>query len=194
MNKKSKVTFAMLVYLAGTTAASEFAYADKGRNEGVHPYIGASYGRVDVDSDEFDDDSDTAYSFYGGVDLGPVFGVELGYVDFGGSENDFYSTDTDGVQLSGLVHFVNTDYLDVYARAGVLDWDTSVDTALGDASTDGTEMFWAVGTDIYLVQNAAIRIEYARYEVELEEDEAGFIAEGEEYNLNQISAGIKFTF
>lgn len=194
MNTKSKLSLATLVYLAGITATANVAYGDVGRSDDMSPYIGASYGRVDVDSDEFDDDSDNSYTIYTGMDFGPIFGAELGYTNFGGTENEFFETETDGIQLSGLVHFVNTEYLDVYARAGLLFWESEIESDIGSNSNDGDEFFWAVGTDIYLVENAAIRLEYARYEVELEDDEAGIFSGGDTYNLNQISAGVKFSF
>lgn len=163
-------------------------------NEGISPYIGGSYGRIDVNNDDFGDDDDAAYSIYSGVKIGPIFAAQLGYVDFGGTNNDFFSTNTTGIELSGLAYVLNTEMVDVYLRGGLLFWDAELNSDSFNTDNDGNELFWGVGSDINLTENLSLRLEYARYNVEYEDDEFGPLADGTKYDLNHLNAGINFSF
>ena len=185
----------IITALAASVCSNAVAYDDsKGRQDGIRAYAGGSYGRVDVDADQFEDDSDNSISIYTGVDIGKTFGIELGYVDLGETQNEFFTGETDGIELAGLVHLLNTEHFNLYAKGGAFKWDTSINTALGNASNDGTELFWAVGSDIYLTNLFALRVEYTRYEVELEDEEIGALASGSDFNINKLSIGAKFVF
>lgn len=192
---KTILRTSLLTALATGVCSSTLAYDNaKNRQDGIRPYVGGSYGRVDVNADQFEDDSDHAISIYTGVDIGKTFGIELGYVDLGETQNEFFTGTTDGLELAGLVHLLNTEYFNLYAKGGLFQWDTAINTPLGNASNDGNELFWAVGSDIYLTNLFALRIEYTRYDVELEDDEVGALASGSDFNLNKLSLGAKLTF
>lgn len=99
-----------------------------------------------------------------------------------------------GIELAGLVHRLNTEYFNLYAKSGAFKWNTSINTALGNTSNNGTERFWAVGSDIYLANLFALRVKYTRYEAELEDEEIGALASGSDFNINKLSIGVKFVF
>lgn len=192
---KTILRTSIVTALAAGVCSTALAYDNnKGRQDGIRAYAGGSYGRVDVNADQFEDDSDNSISIYTGVDIGKTFGIELGYVDLGKTQNEFFTGETDGIELAGLVHLLNTEYFNLYAKGGAFNWDTTINTALGNTSNDGTELFWAIGSDIYLTNLFALRVEYTRYEVELEDEEVGALASGSDFNLNKLSIGAKFVF
>lgn len=174
-------------------ATAGIAYAGEA-NEGISPYIGGAYGRIDVNNDDFGDDDDATYSIYSGIKIGPVFAAQLGYVDFGGTDNDFFSSSTTGIELSGLAYVLNTEMIDLYLRGGLLFWDAELNSDSFSTDNDGDELFWGVGSDINLTDNLSIRLEYARYNVEYEDDEFGPLAGGTQYDLNHLNAGINYSF
>lgn len=183
---KIAIPFALL----GT--ASPLATA--ANDEGISPYIGGSYGRIDINNDDFGDDDDSTYSIYSGLKIGPIFAAQLGYVDFGGTSNDFFSTDTDGIELSGLARLLNTNAVDLYVRGGVLFWDAQLNSEAFSTDNDGEELFWGVGSDFHLTEDLSLRLEYTRYNVEYQDDEFGPIADGTDYNMNHLNAGINLSF
>jgi hypothetical protein len=139
-------------------------------------YLGGSIGKSTTDSQsDFFDEKDTGFKVIGGLRPLDWFGVEMNYVDLGQVRQtrnmpDFenFRFEQTGIDAFG-VFFVDIVNFDLYAKAGVVQWDIdgSGETLFGptDVSDDGTDFAWAVGGQARL-GSFAVRLEYERFEIE----------------------------
>jgi hypothetical protein len=139
-------------------------------------YLGGSIGQGGVqfeDSlDEFDfdyDASSTAFKLIAGWRFLDWLAVEGNYVDFGsGDDNvagDRIETDGNGISLSA-VGFLPVGPVDLFARAGIIDWSGDVKSqAFGNGSDDGTDLTYGVGAQ-FRVWSLSLRAEYERFDLD----------------------------
>jgi hypothetical protein len=163
-----------------TASAPAFA-ADNGI------YLGGSVGQANVEIEnvgglsaaDFKGD-DTAFKFIVGVRPLDWLAVEASYVNFGEPEDTVMgakvSTEGDGISAFA-VGFLALGPVDLFAKAGLLTWDTKV----SGFDEDGTDFAYGVGAQ-FRVWSLSLRAEYEKFEVDEIDD------------LNMFSVGVTFTF
>ena len=119
--------------------------------------------------DDFDDDR-VSWKAMAGFRFNPVLSLEGQYIDFGDAENNGARAEGDG-WTAALVADVPTPYVQPYAKAGALFWNTDahVRGVLNNtvkASDDGTDFFWGLGVRIPLGEAVDLRAEYERYDLD----------------------------
>jgi hypothetical protein len=165
----------MLILAALAVSASASA-ADNGF------YLGASIGRSNVEIDKDlarIDENDTAYKLIAGLRPLDWLGVEASYVNFGEPKQGSQKAESDGISAF-VIGFLPVGPVDVYAKGGLINADTSVVTAGRKAfSEKGTELAYGVGAQFRLL-SLSVRAEYERFD----------IAD----DLNMLSIGVTYTF
>jgi hypothetical protein len=176
-----KALIGVLLFLSSTLAAQA---ADNGI------YVGASIGQgnIDVDDDIFGssgidlDGDETGFKFIAGIRPLDWFGVELNYVDFGDVEDRTLQAKANGVSAFA-VGFLAVGPVDLYAKAGLINWETTVSQrGLGDLfRDDGTDPAYGVGVQFRLL-SFAIRAEYEKFDLDNVDD------------VSMLSVGVTYTF
>lgn len=159
-------------------------------------YLGAAYGYVKSEgADEFDDDNDVGRVFVGGQ-FNQVVSVEGSYIDFGRYGNSIASSDIDGLTLAVKAGLPVGEYFTLYALGGNLWWDADLEALGVSDSADGQELFYGAGGSFALSHGLDLRLEYTRFNVELERDEVGIFATSDELesDLDYISLALQYTF
>lgn len=151
-------------------------------------YIGGSVGQANVEvdnipelsSEDFKGD-DTGYKFIVGIRPLDWLAVEANYVDFGSPKDTVAGTQVkasgDGITAS-VLGFLPIGPVDLFARAGLISWDTDLE---GRPSTDGTDLAYGVGAQ-FRVWSISVRAEYEKFDVDDLDD------------LSMFSIGATFTF
>jgi OOP family OmpA-OmpF porin len=174
MHNKLMLSSAALVLSLTVSASAEAA--DNGF------YLGGSIGRSNVEIDKDIariDEDDTAYKIIAGFRPLDFLGVEASYVNFGKPEKGTQKADSDGISAF-VVGFLAVGPVDVYAKGGLINADTSVVTAGRKVfSEKGTEFAYGVGAQFRLL-SLSFRAEYERFD----------IAD----DLNLLSVGVTYTF
>ena len=132
-------------------------------------YLGAGVGYSSVDVDDFDFSGDaTGYKIIAGWRILDWLAVEGNYVGVGEAidqvAGEDVAADIDGFTLSALV-FMPVGPVDLFARAGLFDWNADFsfdDITSGD---DGTDFVLGVGAQFRL-GSLALRAEYERFELD----------------------------
>ena len=173
MRNKLLFTLAALVLSASASAA------DNGF------YLGGSIGQTNVDIDRdlaSIDENDTAYKIIAGFRPLDWLGVEASYVNFGEPKQGGQKVDSDGV-TAFVVGFFPVGPVDLFAKAGLINADTTVVTRAGSEvfSEDGTELAYGAGVQFRFL-SLSVRAEYERFDVENVDD------------LNMFSVGVTYTF
>ncbi len=204
MLKKNTIA---LVLLAMSSAAHAGGYAG----------VGFGNSSIDIESTPYTvdkEDSDTAFSVFGGVDLNRNFAVEAGYVNLG----EFSRSDAsnDGVFAESLVQSVEgtafyaalvgklpvSDAVDLYAKGGLARWDVDLaatytitdiatgasGTGSGSMSESGTDPMFGVGASFSASDTLAIRAEFTRFMDIGDEETTG----QSDVNVIEVSAALKF--
>ena len=167
-------------FVIATLAAGTASAADNGF------YLGASLGQSDVNIDsgplEVDGD-DTGFKLIAGFRPLDWFAVELNYVDFGDVDSDggAFKAESDAISAYA-VGFVPVGPVDLFAKAGVVKSDTSVNSDVGEAfKSDGTDFTYGAGVQFRFLSLSA-RLEYEIFDVDDVND------------LNLLSVGLTYTF
>lgn len=176
MNKLISMT--ALTLIAGGAAAAD---------NGI--YLGASIGRANVDVEAIEssglpafDGNDMGYKIIAGVRPLDWLGAEISYVDFGTPDDESLNIATDSKGVSAFaVGFAGLGPVDVFAKAGLINWDaklTSSGVRVGP-DRDGTDFAYGAGVQVRLL-SLGIRAEYERFEIE--------------DGANMVSLGATWTF
>lgn len=156
-------------FLSATVLAAALGALSFGAQaaEPVGFYAGAGVGQSMVDEGLLDEE-DTGFQVFGGYQLHPNWGFELGYTDFGKIEyGDVASLEADTVSLVAVGTLPFTDKFSGYAKAGVHSWDADARAAgIGSASDDGTDPTYGLGLQYRFTDTFALRGEYSRFEME----------------------------
>ena len=117
-------------------------------------YIGVGAGSA---HDEILNEDESAFKFYGGVNLTPHIGLELGYVDLGSYINGVLTQDGISYELIGYIPVSSN--IDLYGRAGFFDWEV----ATSFSSNTGTDTTFGVGIQAQLEEHLSLRGEYQTF-------------------------------
>ena len=151
-------------------------------------YLGASVGQANLKiddlsdgfaTDDFDAD-DTAFKLIAGIRPLDWFGVEAAYVNFGEPEDTVLGqklkADGDGISAFA-VGFLATGPVDLFAKAGLISWDSKISGTVDD---DGTDLAYGAGAQ-FRVLGLSVRAEYEKFDIS-------------DVDLDMISIGVTYTF
>jgi opacity protein-like surface antigen len=151
-------------------------------------YLGGSIGQANLKVDnltdgistaDFDGD-DMAWKLIAGFRPLDWLGLEAAYVNFGEPEDtvlgEKLKAKGDGISAFA-VGFLPTGPVDLYAKVGLISWDSKIS---GDFSDDGTDLAYGVGAQ-FRVLGLSIRAEYEKFDVS-------------DVDLDMISVGLTYTF
>ncbi len=148
-------------------------------------YLGASLGQANVDIDQGPlqvDGDDTGFKLIAGIRPLDWFGIEASYVNFGEVEDGILAAESDGISAFG-VFFAPVGPIDVFAKAGFISFDTTVELdGRGDIfREDGTDLAYGVGLQFRLL-SLSVRAEYEKFDIDDVKD------------ANMLSIGVTYTF
>jgi len=157
-------------------------------------YAGGSVGQAGIEINVVDqvqtfaiDEDDFAWKAYGGINFGLVLAdlaVEVGYVDLGGPSATILGSqvevDTDGFDAFGVLGF-DLGPLGVFAKVGMISWDSEASIDNFTLTEDGTDPAYGVGAKFGLA-SLDIRAEYEVFDIEDSE------------NVSMISVGLVWSF
>ena len=149
-------------------------------------YLGASLGQanteLDRDATGLDlDGDDTGFKFIAGIRPLDWFGIEASYVNFGEVEEGPLSVESDGITGFG-VFFLPVGPVDVFAKGGVISFDTDVKIRnFGNFRDDGTEFAYGIGAQFRFL-SLGVRAEYEMFDIDDVDD------------ANMLSIGVTYTF
>lgn len=148
-------------------------------------YVGGSLGQANVEIDEGPihiDGDDLGFKVIAGLRPLDWLGIEANYVNFGEIDDEGIEIDGDGISAFA-VGFLTAGPVDLFAKAGLISWDSSVGVKGGPnfAGFDGTDFAYGVGAQ-FRVWSFSIRAEYEKFDLDDIDD------------VNMISVGFTFTF
>jgi hypothetical protein len=151
-------------------------------------YLGGSLGQANlqiddlsngVATDDFDAD-DMGFKLIAGIRPLDWLAVEAAYVNFGEPEDTVLGQrlEAEGDGISAFaVGFLPTGPVDLFAKVGLIAWDSKIGTAFDD---DGSDLAYGVGAQ-FRVLGLSIRAEYEKFEIS-------------DVDLDMISVGLTYTF
>jgi opacity protein-like surface antigen len=151
-------------------------------------YLGGSVGQANlkisditdgISTADFDAD-DTAFKLIAGIRPLDWLGIEAAYVNFGEPEdtvlNQKLKADGDGISAFA-VGFLPTGPVDLFAKVGLISWDSKISGSFDDS---GTDLAYGVGAQ-FRVLGLSIRAEYEKFDIS-------------DVDLDMISVGLTYTF
>lgn len=152
-------------------------------------YLGGSIGQANLKiddltnntfaNDDFDGD-DMAYKLIAGIRPLDWLGVEAAYVNFGKPEDTVLGqklkADGDGISAFA-VGFLATGPVDLFAKVGLISWDSKISGSFDD---NGSDLAYGAGAQ-FRVLSLSIRAEYEKFDIS-------------DVDLDMISVGVTYTF
>ena len=121
-------------------------------------YAGVSTGKAEiVDSSPKEDD--TATKVYAGYRMFGPLSIEVAQIDFGDYSNGQAAIGGTG---ANLVLTLPLPFVDIFAKAGVLNWN--IDYTSGLPSEDGTDPAYGFGVDFSIFPLIGLRLEYEKFQ------------------------------
>ena len=151
-------------------------------------YLGGSVGQANLKIDDLSDGistadfdaDDTAFKLIAGIRPLDWLGVEAAYVNFGEPEDTVLGqklkADGDGISAFA-VGFLPTGPVDLFAKVGLISWDSKIGGSFDD---DGTDLAYGVGAQ-FRVLSLSVRAEYEKFDIS-------------DVDLDMISVGVTYTF
>src|SRR5690606_14743242 len=118
---------------------------------------------------------DTGFKVIAGIRPLDWLAVEANYVNFGEAEDDGVEIEADGISAFA-VGFLAAGPVDLFAKGGLVSWDSTVGFEGFRSSDDGTDFAYGVGAQ-FRVWSLSLRAEYEVFDVDEVDD------------LNMISVG-----
>jgi len=115
------------------------------------PYFGMGIGQSD---DEILHETESAFKFFGGINLNENIGFELSYVDLGTFADGQLSQDGLAYELIGYLP-LNSN-IDLLGRAGFYNWEV----ADRFSTHNGTDATFGFGLNVHMNSNVSVRGEY----------------------------------
>lgn len=185
--RKSGLFFAGLL-LASPALAQPDQFDDSGF------YLGAGYGLVSLESEDFDDDNDAAHLF-AGYQILPFLGVEAGYHDFGDYGNPVYRADIESYSLAVTGQIPISNAIAVIGRLGPMWTETQFNAGGFRVDADTEEVFIGAGLAFEVAEDIDLRLTYDWIDNDLDANDLEGIGNGSfNSDLDMLSASIKFQF
>lgn len=186
------------VLLASSTAVLAQSNSDNGWRFEPEFSVGGGYGVTKLKDEDFDED-EAAMKAFALVKFNEYIGLEGGYIDFDEASNEALTFDPSGATLALILEAPITQVFSVYAKGGQLWWDgeASLNTDVVDADSDfdGDETFWGVGTKFQLAEHLDLRVEYERFNFEVEQDEINVLQPRPlDMDVDYASVNLQYTF
>jgi opacity protein-like surface antigen len=150
-------------------------------------YLGASVGQANLQIDDLAnistadfDGEDTAFKLVAGIRPLDWLAVEAAYVNFGEPDDTVLGLplEAEGDGISAFaVGFLPTGPVDLFAKAGLISWDSKIGGSFDD---DGTDLAYGAGLQ-FRVLGLSIRAEYEKFDIS-------------DVDLDMISIGLTYTF
>jgi len=155
-------------------------------------YVGASAGqskfRTDCDNFFDCDRKDSAWKVHAGGNFSQVFGIELGYTDFGRMRAFGGDTEAQAANIS-LTAGIPIDRFAIFAKGGAVYGWTDVSAAapslVRTGEKSGWGSTWGVGGSFAVTRNFQVRVDWDRYKME-------FV--GGDHDVDLLSAGVQLRF
>jgi len=156
-------------------------------------YVGIAGGqskfRTDCSSVFSCDKKDTAWKVYGGGRFTDIFGLELGYTDFGKIRASGGDTKAWAANLSLLAGVPIGERFNIFAKAGGVYGRTDVDASPSTLFDTGHKSGWGgtygVGAAAGITRNLQVRVDYDRYKLD-------FV--GGRRDIDLLTAGVQYRF
>lgn len=163
------------------------------------PFVGASFGQSTLDvscpASSACDDTDTAWRFYGGLEVNEFISMEAGYVDLG--KATFTGATTGSAEVNGMTialvgTYAITPNVSLIGRGGmnILNLEINETTAGTPRNTGDTDVAWSlgVGAQYNLTKSIGFRVEFERF------FNVGDAATTGEADVDLLSAGVVYMF
>ncbi|GLS25661.1 porin family protein [Marinibactrum halimedae] len=163
-------------------------------------YFGLSAGQSSIDISEFDDE--TSFTLSLGKKFSDYFAVEVAYSDLGEFEASFSDEnfeeeaqiDVRLINLSAVGILPLSDSFELFAKAGVTHWRTSLDSRSIDGNfmssieidNSGSDLSLGAGATAHLSDNFSLSFEYMLTEMNP--------AETDDYDVSNVSLGARWNF
>lgn len=171
---------AVLGTLSLAAMAPQAAAADNGF------YLGAGITQTEFDVDDIGSGEldDNSFKLIAGFRPLNWLAVEANYIDLGGESDADFSLDATALTVSALA-IAEVGVVDLYARAGLANWN--VDVEVDDFSTDddGWEPTFGVGVGAHF-GSLGVRAEYEMFSADLFDEL--------EADINTLSISFTYTF
>lgn len=134
----------------------------------VRGYIGGGLGYFRLDDEDFPEDEDEindsrwSWRAFAGMEANRVFSLEVGYTDFGRTEDGDVKLDASGWTIAGLAALPITPWFAPYGKVGQLFWDREREVGPLSRSDSSNDLFYGVGARFTLTPNTDLRLEYER--------------------------------
>jgi hypothetical protein len=156
-------------------------------------YVGASAGQSDFRtncSSTFNcDQKDSAFKIYAGGNFSQLFGIELGYTDFGHMRAFGGDTEAKATNISLTAGVPLGDRFAIFAKGGGAYGRTEVTTApsvpVARGKKSGWGSTWGVGGTFAVTRNVQVRVDWDRYKLD-------FV--GGDHDVDLLSAGLQMRF
>jgi len=151
-------------------------------------YIGVGFGKVDIDTETFDDP--TGFELIGGYKFNDNLAIEVSYVDFGeASDNEppewKITANSLAVGVVGIAPI--TEQFEVFGKIGFHSWDIEFkESGFGIlAEDDGSDIFYSLGANYKVNNQFSLGVSYSNYTLE---------PEGEDEDITLLSLNGKYYF
>jgi opacity protein-like surface antigen len=191
----SKALMAGLAALGLAAAGPAFSQSNNPMSSDFWGYIGASAGESKFEtecasSNVFScDKRDTGWKVYTGGRFNEVFGIEIGYTDFGRIQASGGDTDAWAIPLSLTAGVPLGNYFNVFGKVGGLygrtDVTASPSTLLDTGHKSGWGWTYGAGATFKVAKNFDIRVDWDRYKLD-------FV--GGREDVDMFSGGVQFRF
>ncbi|UTF61445.1 porin family protein [Gilvimarinus sp. DA14] len=192
-----KQVFSVCV-LCASSASVMAQSADNGWRFQPEFSVGGGYGVTKMKDGDFDED-EAAKKAFALVKFNEYIGVEGAYIDFDEASNDVFTFDPSGTSLALILEAPLTEVFSLYAKGGQLWWDSdarlNTDVANLEEDFDGDDTFWGVGTKFQIAEHLDLRVEYERFNFDIERDEVNVLqSEPLNMDVDYASVNLQYTF
>ena len=123
------------------------------------------YAGVTGGTSNYEDDDDTLMGLRVGTGILPFIDIEAGIIDLGEVSDEGASLET-STKYIAVKPTLTLPLLDVYARAGLHQWEYDWSYGGLTDSDDGTDPMYGVGVDYFISDYISLGASYTRYEIE----------------------------
>lgn len=189
-----KASFACATVLSAAVMTAPAVWAqDQVSRDNSGPYISGSYGGYKSHGGEFKDENDLLGAALG-YQFNEFFALEAEYIDFGKFGDDDVKAKLKGVGLSAVGRLPLTQSFGVYAKAGAFASAFDVDAFDESETYDEVNPFVGAGVDFRMTNSLTAFAEYARYNVDIDEDDFNgqITNNGPDFDTGRV--GLKYQF